>query len=370
MAIYQEKNKNRWTKDGRSWYFRVYYTDIDGKRKQKQSPKYYTKEKCIQEEKRFIEDMKEYEINYVDMSFKDLYRDYYIFQKDKVRESTLDIYALRYPYLDILTYIKIREFKLEHYETWKKNINKKDISTIYKNSILKFLKAMMNYGTKYHDLNFSKVYNRMTNFNNPNELPKEMLFFTLDEFKTFIKIEKNLTFKTLFEVLYYMGLRKGELRGLQWKDVNFENKTLHISKQIPSSYSLHNYKLTPLKTKSSNRTLPINSIIFDDLIKLYNYNKKRYKAFNQNYFIFGNSKPISKENITKRKNLNCKLSNVKQIRIHDFRHSCASLLINNGASITLVAKYLGHSKTDETLNTYSHMFKNTLIDIVNIIEKL
>lgn len=95
MAIYQEKNKKRWTKDERSWYFRVYYTDIDGKRKQKQSPKYYTKEKCIQEEKRFIEDMKEYEINYVDMTFKDLYRDYYIFQKDKVRESTLDIYALR-----------------------------------------------------------------------------------------------------------------------------------------------------------------------------------------------------------------------------------------------------------------------------------
>ena len=99
-------------------------------------------------------------------------------------------------------------------------------------------------------------------------------------------------------------------------------------------------------------------------------NKKRYKGLNQNYFIFGNSKPISKEKITKRKNLNCKLSNVKQIRIHDFRHSCASLLINNSASITLVAKYLGHSKTDETLNTYSHMFKNTLIDIVNIIEKL
>lgn len=61
---------------------------------------------------------------------------------------------------------------------------------------------------------------------------------------------------------------------------------------------------------------------------------------------------------------------VTQIRIHDFRHSCASLLINKGANITLVAKYLGHTKVDETLNTYLHTFKNKLDDIVNLINDL
>ena len=60
---------------------------------------------------------------------------------------------------------------------------------------------------------------------------------------------------------------------------------------------------------------------------------------------------------------------VKDIRVHDFRHSCASLLIDSGANITLVAKYLGHSKIDETLNTYSHMYQNRLDTIVNIIER-
>ena len=72
----------------------------------------------------------------------------------------------------------------------------------------------------------------------------------------------------------------------------------------------------------------------------------------------------------RRKNDNTKKAGVKQIRIHDFRHSCASLLINNGANITLVAKYLGHIKVDETLNTYSHMFINKLDDIVNLINDL
>lgn len=59
---------------------------------------------------------------------------------------------------------------------------------------------------------------------------------------------------------------------------------------------------------------------------------------------------------------------MKPIRLHNFRHSCASLLIDSGANITLVTKYLGHTKIDETLNTYSHMYQNRLDTIVNIIE--
>ena len=62
------------------------------------------------------------------------------------------------------------------------------------------------------------------------------------------------------------------------------------------------------------------------------------------------------------------MARVNDIRIHDYRHSCASLLIDSGANITLVAKYLGHTKIDETLNTYSHMYQNRLDTIVNIIE--
>ena len=71
-----------------------------------------------------------------------------------------------------------------------------------------------------------------------------------------------------------------------------------------------------------------------------------------------------------RKKLNAEKAGVKVIRLHDFRHSCASLLINNGASVTLVAKYLGHTKVDETLNTYSHMFHSKLDELVNTINQL
>ena len=84
--------------------------------------------------------------------------------------------------------------------------------------------------------------------------------------------------------------------------------------------------------------------------------------------MFGNIDPLAATTLLDRKTKNAFMTKVKDIRIHDFRHSCASLLIDSGANITLVAKYLGHSKIDETLNTYSHMYQNRLDTIVNIIE--
>ncbi len=80
------------------------------------------------------------------------------------------------------------------------------------------------------------------------------------------------------------------------------------------------------------------------------------------------AKPIADSNIYLRRTKLATLAGLKVIRIHDFRHSCASLLINNGANVTLVAKYLGHTKIEETLNTYSHMYQNRLENIVQLIE--
>ncbi len=93
-------------------------------------------------------------------------------------------------------------------------------------------------------------------------------------------------------------------------------------------------------------------------------------GFNDSYFVIGDIAPQISSTITARKNRNCEIAGVKQIRIHDFRHSCAFLLIYKGANIITVSKFLGHTKIDETLNTYSHMFKNKLNDIVNTINKL
>ena len=93
-------------------------------------------------------------------------------------------------------------------------------------------------------------------------------------------------------------------------------------------------------------------------------------GFNDSYFVIGDIAPQISSTITARKNRNCEIAGVKQIRIHDFRHSCAFLLIYKGANIITVSKFLGHTKIEETLNTYTHLYKNALTDITSLIDDM
>ena len=98
--------------------------------------------------------------------------------------------------------------------------------------------------------------------------------------------------------------------------------------------------------------------------------EREYYWYNDNFLAVSDAKPIANSNIYLRRTKLATLAGLKVIRIHDFKHSCASLLINNGASVTLVVKYLGHTKIEETLNTYSHMFSTALDSVVSVIDSL
>ena len=363
--------KSEWTKDGRKWIFYDYVKNLDGTRRKYKSKKYFTKTEALKAERDFLVSDSERFDKDRNMTFKDLYTNFYTYKEDKVKFTTLKTYRDRERYFHSLDDIKLKDFNIEHFEKWKKEINSYGFSTNNKNHLFKFFKELLNYATKWYNFNFTATYNKMTNFTNPNEMPKEMLFFTYEEFKKFISVEDDILFKTMFETLYYCGLRRGELRGLTWDNIDFKNNYLSVNKNVITAQGENQkpYILTTPKTKSSIRDIPIPKVLMNDLKALYEYSKKYY-GFNDKYFVFGDSDPITNGKIRYRKNRNCKLAGVKQIRIHDFRHSCASLLINSNASINVVAKYLGHTKIDETLNTYSHLFKNQMNEIISIIDNL
>lgn len=208
----------------------------------------------------------------------------------------------------------------------------------------------------------------MDNFSNVNEVKKEMLFFDKQEFERFISVEEDIVYKNFWNILYYCGLRLGEAQSLTWNDIDLNKNTISINKSVITRIKGHKYIITTPKTKSSIRTLPISKNISKSLKNLLKYYQS-VDGFNYDWFVFGGYKILPSTTITKHKDINCEKANIKRIRLHDFRHSCASLLINNGANITLVAKYLGHSKIDQTLNTYSHLYKNQLNEIVELIER-
>lgn len=365
MAVYKSKKT---TKDNRAWYFSTYYVDLDGINKKKKSKKYNLKKEAEEAERIFLMSYKEQSIQKI--TFKELIEDYINYQKDKVKISSFRNYYKYSKHLEPLYKININDFSIKHFNIWKDKILKEDYSVIYKNNIYKFLRAILTYAIKYHNCNnLNVVLNKMVGFKNPNELKKEMQFYSFDEFKKYIDQEQDLKFKCYFETLYYCGLRKGEANALTWKDIDFEKKTMIINKNLTQKIKGEKYTILPPKTKSSIRLLPIPDILLNNLLKL----KKeyiKYENFNKNWFVFGGINPLADTTIQKRNENNAKNAKLKHIRIHDFRHSCASLLINNNASISLVAKYLGHSNITTTLNTYTHMFKNELSDIINIINKL
>ena len=367
MSVNQLKQKD-WTKDGRKWIFQTRYKDLNGKIKKYKSKKFFTKKEAQEAERVFFLNLDKYRPDN-DMTFKDLYLAFYEYQEDKVKETTLHTYKDRMRYMALLDNVKVKEFNLQHYELWRKKILEYNLSTRTRNYIYKFLKTIMNFGTKWYGLNFNHIYPKMTNFTDPNERKKEMKFWTFDEFNKFISVEDDLMYKTFFKTLYFCGLRKGEIRALNWHDIDFKNNTLSVNKGISDNVNGKRYIISSPKTPTSNRTLPLPKDVINDLKELKEYYMD-FTNFKEEWFVFGGSLPIGDDSIRRRKNNNCKLAGVKEIRIHDFRHSCASLLISQGADITMVAKFLGHSKIDETLNTYSHMFQNKLTNIISIIDNL
>ncbi len=369
MTVYQEKNKAKWTKDGRSWYYQVYYKDLFNNNIRKKSKLYINKKTALEEERKFLNTLNR--SSEVPMSFETLINKFLEYKKNKVKITSYYTLVKRIKNFNYFNSIKkIQDFNINHFEKWKEIINNNNYKTTYKNNLYVTLRSILNFAIKNYDMNFlTSIMNKMNNFTNPNEIKEEMQFYSYEEFLKFINEEKEFKYKVYFEILYYCGLRKGEANALNWNDIDFVRNTISINKNVSLKIKGEKYKILPPKTSKSNRTLPIPNILVDDLKQLHKI-YSTYMKFDNNWFVFGGIYPLADTTVSEHNKSNAKKANLKQIRIHDFRHSCASLLINNGASIIAVSKYLGHENITTTLNTYTHILKNQFEDIVTNLNNL
>lgn len=189
---------------------------------------------------------------------------------------------------------------------------------------------------------------------------KHVNYWTLDEFKAFIKHVDDDLYNALFMVLYYSGMRKGELLALTWADIDFQNNIINVDK------TEYNRKVTTTKTAASTRKILMPKFIMDQLNKLKLKQSVVYQREPKlTYVVFGEfHESISTTTLDRKYEKYVKEAEVKKIRLHDFRHSHASYLINKGAVISMIASRLGHSDVSTTLNTYSHLYPTTEKDAV------
>lgn len=127
---------------------------------------------------------------------------------------------------------------------------------------------------------------------------------------------------------------------------------------------------SPPKTAKSNGVLPLTKVLLNGMKRLKRVILNCYLVLMIHILLLEMLHHKLVVLLQLEKNRNCELAGVKQIRIHDFRHSCASLLIHKGANIITVSKFLGHTKIEETLNTYTHLYSNALSDITNLIDEM
>ncbi len=197
-----------------------------------------------------------------------------------------------------------------------------------------------------------------------DEIKKEMLFWQPYEFMEFIKEIDQLRFYTFFNTLYWCGLRSGEALALTWKDIDLDKRIIKIRK----SYSKHGKIISTPKTDNSIRDVIIPEMCFKALLQHHEAHKKIIGYCDSRY-VFDFDKPLDDNSIRYVKNRACQKAGIKQIRIHDFRHSHVSLLINQGFSPFDIAKRLGHT-VEMVNNVYGHWFTDAQQSMVDRLDEI
>lgn len=297
---------------------------------------------------------------------KDLIKSYcnYVNSKIKITSAHTKIQVLKKHILPYFENMRLKDISSTYLNYIACDINKKPYKkkkTLF--FILKeFLEYLMNYGLD-RDLNMSMLYEKY----NSAVVINDFDFYTREEFNKFISVVDNLKYRLIFTLLFDYGLRLGELLGLKFCD--FSNSKVRIRRCIACKLGRGQVEIKP-KTKSSIREYPL----IDSVRLAYNDYLKSLNNISNNDYLFKASDSklltIGETPIRKAQKKYEKLAKLRHIKIHEFRHSCASELINNGFSPEQIASWLGHSSSITTMRVYAHLFPSRKMAIASYYNSL
>lgn len=378
MPIYKMDGK----KNGKQKYrVRINYVDSFGKSRQTDTVVYGLDE-ARELERRLQNDKKEV-ISGGSMTLSELLAEYLDAKKSEVRETTLDKSRriLECHVIPSLGKYKLTRLNLKVLQKWKVELSKKDLALRTRQNVYKELRTLLNYAVNLEYIPSNPLL-KIGNFKSTLEDKKEMDYYTADEFKQFISAAHNnaqeaekkgnyyeWNYYVFFSIAFYTGMRKGEIHGLRWSDI--DGKYISVKRSIAQKLKGDD-RITPPKNKSSMRTLQLP----EPLIEILNEHKERcrkFDGFSEDSYICGMDKSLRDSTIQKRNISFSKAAGLKTIRIHDFRHSHATLLANEGINIQEIARRLGHSNIEITWNTYSHLYpreEERAIKILNAIKEI
>ena len=340
------------------WFAKFYYTNWQGIKKQKWKRGFATKKEALGFERDFLEKQSANP----DMTFQNLYEIYMEDMAARLKQSTLltKKTVLQTHILPFFGSKPINEIKASDVRRWQAKLmsSPNNYSQTYLKKINTELNSIINYAKRFYDLNTNPCGKAGTIGKAKAE---EMDYWTYDEYIAFREGVKDKPLSYIcFEILYWTGMREGELLALSPADIDLDNKLISINR----TYQRIGGKdvFTSPKTRKSKRKIPIPNFLCQELS---DYIQSRYMLDTDERLF-----PVTKSYLSHEMIRGCKNTGVKKIRIHDIRHSHASLLINQGCDALMLADRLGHEKVSTTLNTYSHLFPHKQQELVHSLESL
>lgn len=341
MPAYKDDKKS-------SWYTAFYYQNWQGAKVKKLKRGFPTKREALEWERRFLLQQS----NNLDMTFGDFVKIYTSDMGARIREHTWETKdsIIEKKILPYFKDKKMSEIAPKDVIAWQNTMmafhyeGGKAFSQTYLKSMHNQLSAIFNHAVRFYELK-SNPAAKVGNMGK-KESNREMLFWTKEEYLKFADemMDKPISFYA-FEMLYWCGIRLGELLALTSADFNFQKSTITINK----SYQRLKGRdvITDPKTPKSNRTIAMPDFLCEEMQE---YIKSLYGCGKSDRIF-----PITKAYLHHEMDRGSKAAGVKRIRIHDIRHSHVSLLIEMGFSAVAIADRVGHESIDITYR-YAHLF--------------
>jgi integrase len=340
-----------------AWYAYFRYTDWTGERKQKMKRGFPTKREALEWEREFLQktaaDLAMTFESFVDVYVNDM--------RGRIREHTWQTKEniIQKKLIPFFGKKKMSEIQTKDVIAWQNEMlsyrdakGKGYADTYYLKTLHNQLSAILNHAVRHYDLK-----NNAASKVGPigKKEAKEMLFWTKDEYLKFADamMDKPVSYYT-FEILYWCGLRLGELLALMPSDFDFTKETLSVTKSYQRLGGAD--VITELKTTRSNRIINMPKFL---CAEIQEYLQMLY-GVQADDRIF----TITKSYLHHEMDRGSKTANVKRIWIHDLRHSHVSLLIEMGFSALAIADRVGHESIDITFR-YAHLFPSKQIEMAD-----
>lgn len=351
MPVYKDKRNG-------TWFCKFSYVDVMDGSKQKWKRGFATKKEAQAYERNFLEKQS----GSPDILFQNLNDLYLEDMEMRLRYSTMLI-KRNICETKILAYFgkkKVSEIHPIDIRKWQSLLMSEEngYSMTYLKNINNQLCSIFNFAQKYFNLKTNPCVQAGSI---GSSRAAQMQCWTLEEYLCFREgIADKSRSLICFDVLYWTGMREGELLALSKEDIDLKKKEISINK----SYQRLKGQdiITPPKTRKSRRRVPIPDFLCEQL-EAYQ-NGPDFDEKNERFF------PFSKSFLNYEMKRGCKKTGVKKIRVHDLRHSHVSLLIDQGFDALIIAERVGHENVSTTLNTYAHLFPNKQSDLVSSLENL